>query len=135
MSLKKQIADLMDSVAQKETNKMNVNVETVVAIKPNILRVKLYTHDEEHPEKGVIDYEIALLTNDFTTQTSEGTVEIDIDNFKKLVTKQLTEMQNTANLAKAIEAADLYWEIAFSDTNKEEEESPEGLKLAFGEEE
>lgn len=112
---------------------MNVIVTGVVAIKPGILRVACYTTTE-----GALggDYEITIVERDFITETDEHNVEIDLDKFKLLVSQEIARIRNTANLASALNAADLEWTIDIDDKalteDKETPSSVEGMSLAYG---
>ena len=92
---------------------MRVIVDHVIAIKPGILRIKLYTVKET--DSGVAelgaDYEIAVLEKDFTKVVGDNQVQIDLDQLQALVSKEVISMQNTAALASALDAANLEWEI------------------------
>ena len=116
---------------------MRVVVDRIIAVKPGILRVKLYTvkeTDSDVAELGA-DYEIALLEKDFTKAVGDNQVQIDLDQFQALVSKEVISMQNTAALASALDAANLEWEINTMANAKDEETVPNGVEgstLAYG---
>ena len=87
---------------------MQVIVSGAIPIKPGILRIALYTLTED----GIItDYEITVLESDFITHKENGEVSVDLDQLKVLLSEKIVEMQFTANLASAIDNADLSWEL------------------------
>lgn len=109
---------------------MKIIIEEILPIKPNILRVKAYTvTDEESETPHVTSYELAVHTQDFVERPDSKTVQINLDKFRNLITSQLSELQDTANLAAALEHADLEWDVTIQP--KEEQETKKGKKLAF----
>lgn len=95
---------------------MKVVIDQIVAVKPGIMRVMLYTETEN--EKGVefgADYEIALLEDDFVTK-NDNEAAIDLDKFQLLLSEQIAAMQFTANLTVALERTNMTWELTNNDS-------------------
>ena len=114
--------------------KSTVVIESVSAVKPSIIRVAFYTYNaDDETDSGIKNYELALPIQDFTKQQSPTDVEINVDRFQEIVSLHVAELQDTANLAKALEAANLTWNIeAESIAVKEKERTKNGKKLAYG---
>lgn len=113
---------------------LRVFIDEVAAVKNGILRVSVFTSSGDKSAS----YQLAILDKDFVTYSDGGAkAEIDIARFTQLVTKQILELRDTANLAMAITAADLSWTIKTgSNAVLVDDEVPEstqdGLSLAYG---
>ncbi len=115
---------------------LKVYVNSISAVKPGILRVNLTTY---LGDKNAT-YEIAVVDKDFVAYSDDGTqAEIDIAAFTQVVTGQIEKLRATANLAMALEAADLSWTILASNSNTvlvDDDDTPEqtrdGMQLAYG---
>lgn len=110
---------------------MKITLEEVLPIKPNILRIKAYTiSDPEADEPILVNYELAIHVQDFMTLRDDNIAEIDVDKLKHLLSQQVADLQNTANVGRAIELANLQWDIVLE---QQEETLKDGKHLAYGE--
>lgn len=118
---------------------LRVIVSDVVAVKPNILRVSLYTINQTDDGQETVggDYELIVLAQDFTQIQDDGSVAIDLSALQLNLTKQIVNLQWTNGLAQAVMNADMAWEIKADDESQvtEEKETPkgvQGMSLAYG---
>ncbi len=105
---------------------MHVSMDFVTVVKPGIIRVSLYTilNKGTEDEKIGPDYEIAVLEDDFITR-EDNEVQIDLDKLQLLLSNKIAEMQFTANLAKALQDAQIEWDINDTVPNNENTENTE----------
>jgi hypothetical protein len=123
-------------MSEETIDGLKVYIQSISAVKPGILRVNVITY---FGDKNAT-YEMAVVDKDFVTYNEDGSqAEIDIAAFTQLITQQIDKLRNTANLAMALEAADLSWTIRASNSNTllvEDDDIPdqtrEGMQLAYG---
>lgn len=110
---------------------MRVVISGVLAVNPSVVRVQAYTYAEN---EAITDYEIAIPIELFTTRNEETqTVEVDLAEFQQVVSQRIIDMQNVANLARYINSQDIEWDLVV-ERKEQKEDTPDDLKLAYGEE-
>lgn len=116
---------------------IRIVVSTISAIQPNLIRVSAYgIRDVENSlnDKEVVgDYEIALNITDFTSEVTPGHVEINVDKFRDLLLQKIANLRNTVELARALEALDLTFELTEIIASESTPKGVEGSTLAHGE--
>lgn len=114
----------------QEVQTLKIYVDSVVAVKPGLLRVSAYTSAVESGLTAT--YEIVVSDTDFTSYKDGGTVaNIDVDMFMDVVTKSIQLLRNTGNLAAALNQANLEWEVSI-DVQEVKEPKKNDLTLAYG---
>ncbi len=114
---------------------LRIFITDVEAVKPGLLRVSAYLSTEE----ATSYYSVIIPAMDFTeNKVIDGklTIEINIDKFQHEVTKAVFAIQDTGNLAGALNN-ELHWEVrsAVEAVEDAPESAIDGLDLAFGEKE
>lgn len=111
---------------------MKVVITSYGVANPSILRVHLYTIDDN---ESVKDYELAIPIEEFTDDDGAGNVNIDGTKFQHVVSSRIVAAQNAANLAAYMDSLELEWELNITNQPVSQvKETPEGLTLAYGDE-
>lgn len=107
---------------------MNVQVNNIVALNPNIIRVNVVTYTGDLETQ--LNYELAIPIEEFT-ENSDGNISVSGDLFQQAVSKRIVAAQNAGNLAVFIESMSLEWEL-IAEVKTETEAEVDGMTLAYG---
>ena len=115
---------------------MKIVINSIVGKNPQIIDVQAYTYNGNIEDDTATDYVYYQLSVNITefTQLVDGNMEIDGAKFQQIITDRVLAARNAANLARYLDQLNLQWNVDLGDTEVvEETRKPEGLDLAYGE--